>query len=499
MNNLSAKQKHPKGLMVLFFTEMWERFSYYGMRALLVLYLTAELMTGGFGLDRAAALQIYAIFTGLVYLTPIPGGYLADKFLGQRKAVFIGAFLMAIGQFLMAWSEFGEMESREFLRNNGLGLIIVGTGFFKANISTIVGNLYSENDKRKDSAFTIFYMGINVGALAGPLIAGSLGEGIDWFWGFGSAGVGMLISTVWFYIQRDKLGTAGMPPNKKLKEGETYYKFDNGDRFDILYYVVGSILLVWGIIELWSNISELSKDILSGALAIIGGGFIAYVIFKNTTGKVAWSRMSVILILAIFNIFFWSGYEQAGGTFNLFAAESTNRLTSWFEIPATLFQSVPALYIILFALPFAALWLRLNAIGKEPRTPVKFAMGLILMSIGFIIMNKAAQNAGDGFMVSPMWLLMVYFMHTMGELMLSPIGLSMITKLAPQKIVSIMMGVWFGSIAAANYMAGILEDLLYHYWPDMHLFAFLTMTTLSTGVLLLIISPLLNKMMKGIH
>ncbi|RLD77119.1 MAG: hypothetical protein DRJ10_12490 [Bacteroidetes bacterium] len=206
-----------------------------------------------------------------------------------------------------------------------------------------------------------------------------------------------------------------------------------------------------------------------------------------------------MLILAIFNIFFWSGYEQAGGTFNLFAAESTNRLTSWFEIPATLFQSVPALYIILFALPFAALWLRLNAIGKEPRTPVKFAMGLILMSIGFIIMNKAAQNAGDGFMVSPMWLLMVYFMHTMGELMLSPIGLSMITKLAPQKIVSIMMGVWFGSIAAANYMAGILEDLLYHYWPDMHLFAFLTMTTLSTGVLLLIISPLLNKMMKGIH
>ncbi|OQX98048.1 MAG: MFS transporter [Bacteroidetes bacterium 4572_117] len=499
MKNTSAKQKHPKGLMVLFFTEMWERFSYYGMRALLVLYLTAELVTGGFGLDRAAALQIYAIFTGLVYLTPIPGGFLADKYLGQRKAVFIGAFLMAIGQFLMAWSEFGEMESREFLRNNGLGLIIVGTGFFKANISTIVGNLYSENDPRKDSAFTIFYMGINIGALLGPVIAGSMGENIDWFWGFGAASVGMLISTVWFYIQRDKLGTAGMPPNKKLKEGETYYKFDNGDRFDILYYIVGSIVLVWGIIELWSNISELSKDILSGALAIIGGGFIAWVIFKNTTGKVAWSRMSVILILAIFNIFFWSGYEQAGGTFNLFAESSINRVTSWFEIPATLFQSVPALYIILFGLPFAALWLRLNAIGKEPRTPVKFAMGLILMSIGFIIMTKAAQTAGDSNMVSPMWLLMVYFMHTMGELMLSPIGLSMITKLAPQKIVSIMMGVWFGSIAAANYMAGILEDLLRHYLPDMNLFAFLTMTTLSTGILLLLISPLLNKMMKGIH
>ena len=499
MSDITAKQQHPKGLMVLFFTEMWERFSYYGMRALLVLYLTAELVTGGFGLDRAAALQIYAIFTGLVYLTPIPGGFLADKYLGQRKAVFIGAFLMAIGQFLMAWSEYGEIASRIFLRNNGLGLIIIGTGFFKANISTIVGNLYSENDPRKDSAFTIFYMGINVGALAGPLIAGSLGESINWFWGFFSAGTGMLISTVWFYIQRDKLGSAGMPPNRKLSEGETFYKFTNSDRLDILYYIIGSIILVWGIIELWSNISELSKSVLSWSLAVVGGGFLAWVIFKNTEGKQAWSRMSVIFILAIFNIFFWSGYEQAGGTFNLFAEESTNRVTSWFEIPATLFQSVPALYIVVFASVVAAIWLRLNAIGKEPRTPVKFALGLILMSIGFIIMNKAAQIAGAGNLVSPMWLLMVYFMHTMGELMLSPIGLSMITKLAPQKIVSIMMGVWFGSIAAANYMAGVLESILHTYLPDMHLFAFLTISTMSAGVLLLLISPILNKMMKGIH
>jgi POT family proton-dependent oligopeptide transporter len=285
MSNTTATQKHPKGLMVLFFTEMWERFSYYGMRALLVLYLTAELVSGGFGLDRAAALQIYAIFTGLVYLTPIPGGYLADKFLGQRKAVFIGAFLMAAGQFLMAWSEFGDIANRIFLRNNGLGLIIIGTGFFKANISTIVGNLYSNNDPRKDAAFTIFYMGINIGALAGPLIAGSLGESIDWFWGFSAAGVGMLLSTIWFFAQRSKLGAAGMPPNKKLKEGEKYYKFDQKDRLDILYYIIGSAILVWGTILLWSNVSEFTQSVLKWTLIIVGVSAIAYVIIKNTDGK----------------------------------------------------------------------------------------------------------------------------------------------------------------------------------------------------------------------
>jgi POT family proton-dependent oligopeptide transporter len=499
MSNTTATQKHPKGLMVLFFTEMWERFSYYGMRALLVLYLTAELVSGGFGLDRAAALQIYAIFTGLVYLTPIPGGYLADKFLGQRKAVFIGAFLMAAGQFLMAWSEFGDIANRIFLRNNGLGLIIIGTGFFKANISTIVGNLYSNNDPRKDAAFTIFYMGINIGALAGPLIAGSLGESIDWFWGFSAAGVGMLLSTIWFFAQRSKLGAAGMPPNKKLKEGEKYYKFDQKDRLDILYYIIGSAILVWGTILLWSNVSEFTQSVLKWTLIIVGVSAIAYVIIKNTDGKQAWSRMSVIFVLAFFNIFFWSGYEQAGGTFNLFAEENTNRIVAGIELPATLFQSVPALYIVVFASVIAAFWIRLNAIGKEPRTPVKFGLGLILMSIGFVLMNKAAQVAGDGTLVSPMWLLSVYFMHTMGELFLSPIGLSMITKLAPPKIVSIMMGVWFSSVAAANYLAGVLESLLHNYLPDMHLFAFLTLTTLSSGVLLLILSPVLNKMMKGIH
>lgn len=482
--------------MVLFYTEMWERFSYYGMRALLVLYLTTELSKGGFGLDRDVALKIYATFTGLVYLMPIPGGYLADKILGQRKAVFIGAFLMAIGQFFMAYSEFGEIVIRENTRNLGLGLIIVGTGFFKANISTIVGSLYSENDTRKDSAFTIFYMGINIGALFGPFIAGYLGQEIDWFWGFGSAGIGMILSTLWFFTQRKKLGSSGMPPGRGLKNG--VYELNNKDRFDILFYVVGCGFLVWSILKIWSAISVKTQTILIWILFAAGGILLAYVIIKNTKGRASWSKLSVILILALFNIFFWSGYEQAGGTFNLFAEYNTDRNTLFGNFPASWFQSIPALYIVLFATLIAAVWIKLGSIGKEPRTPVKFGIGLILMSIGFIVMNKAARYADGGHLVSPTWLIMVYFMHTMGELCLSPIGLSMVTKLAPKRIVSVMMGIWFASIALANYLAGVLENILHTYLPEMHLFTFLTITTLTAGLVLLIISPLLNRMMKGI-
>lgn len=493
MNN---RQKHPRGLMVLFYTEMWERFSYYGMRALLVLYLTAEVAGGGFGLDRTTALKIYATFTGLVYLTPIIGGYLSDKFLGQQKAVYIGAFLMAIGQFFMAASEFGETLLREGQRNFGLGLIIVGTGFFKANISTIVGSLYQDNDARKDSAFTIFYMGINIGALLGPFIAGFLAQEIDWFWGFFSAGTGMILSTIWFYSQRHKLGTAGLPP-QSLQKG--IVNLTRRDGLDILLYVVSIVALIWSFLKLWSFVGTEMQSIILWILLGAGSIILAWVIIGNTRGRQNWSNMGVFFILAFFNILFWSGYEQAGGTFNLFAQNHVDRHTLFGEFPASWFLSVPALYIVLFASLFAILWVKLNAIGKEPRTPVKFALGLMLMSLGFVIMNLAAGRAGQGIMVSPFWLLAVYFMHTMGELCLSPIGLSMVTKLAPKSIVSVMMGLWFASIALANYLAGVMESILHNLLPEMGLYTFLTFTTLGSGVILLLISPLLNKLMKDIH
>lgn len=489
-----AKMSHPKGLMVLFFTEMWERFSYYGMRALLVLYLTSKMIHNGFGMDRTSALHIYAIFTGLVYLTPIIGGLLADKILGQRKAMYIGAIVMALGQFSLAFSEFGEIVLRTHWLNIGLGLLIVGNGFFKPNISTMVGQLYTDNDPRKDSAFTIFYMGVNLGALAAPFIAGWLGEKINWFYGFAAAGIGMLISTVWFYLQTSKIGNAGMPPKTRLAQPERT-RLGKKDNFHILLYIISIVVLVISGLNLWSLIPDKFQTIIIRLLIVGGIGYLSYIIITNTKGKNEWSRIVVILVLALFNIFFWAGFEQAGGTFNLFAKAKTNLGI----LPASLFQSINPLFIVLLGAPFSLMWLNLGKRNKEPRTPVKFGLGLLLLGLGFVVMSLANSRATGGNLVSPLWLLTVYFMHTCGELCLSPIGLSMITKLAPQKIVSVMMGVWFGSMALANYLAGVLESILHNLLPDMQLFHFLVITSFIGAVILLAISPILNRLMKGIH
>jgi proton-dependent oligopeptide transporter, POT family len=495
---MNVAKKHPKGLYVLFFTEMWERFSYYGMRALLVLYLTSKMINGGFGESRQDALELYAIFTGLIYLTPLLGGFLADKILGQRKAIYIGAFLIALGQFVIAASEFGDPGSRMFLLHNGLGILILGNGFFKPNISTVVGKLYTENDPRKDSAFTIFYMGINLGAFLSPLIAGTLGETVGWAYGFASAGLGMVIGTLWFFIESKHIGTAGLPPHRVF-DTEKEHQLTPKDRLDIFTYVAGSAVLVFGFLKLWQLISPATWSVIFKVLAIIGILALIGVIAKNTKGKEAWSKLSVILILCFFNVFFWSGFEQAGGTFNLFAAENTNRMTFLGEIPASVFQSINALFIIILAPVMSGLWTWLSVRGKDPRTPVKFGIALLTLGAGFILMSAANGYAAGGHLVSPMWLIGVYFFHTIGELSLSPIGLSMISKLSPQNIVSVMMGVWFASVALAQYMAGMLESILHNYLPNMPLFHFLTLSSLCAGIVLLALSPFLNKMMKGIH
>jgi POT family proton-dependent oligopeptide transporter len=495
---MAGEVKHPKGLKVLFFTEMWERFSYYGMRALLVLYLTSKMINGGFELGRANALEIYAIFTSLVYLTPIIGGYLADRFLGQRKAIYIGALLMALGQFSLAFSEFGSISLRNEWLYMGLGLLIIGNGFFKPNISSIVGKLYSEDDPRKDSAFTIFYMGINLGALASPLIAGLLGEKFGWYLGFTTAGIGMLVSTLWFYFQREHLGTIGLP-QKLMRNNPSAITLIGRDRIDIVLYVVLSVIGLYGFLNVWGKINESLQSNSLKILALIGISALIYVITSNTKGKNEWSRVFVIIVLCFFNVFFWSGFEQAGGTFNLFAAENTNLSTFIGTIPASFFQSVNPLLIILLAPIFSVIWLRLASMNKNPRTPVKFGIALLLVGLGFVVMSMAVSKASGGALVSPFWLLTVYFIHTTGELCLSPIGLSMISKLSPQKIVSVMMGVWFASIALAQYLAGVLEAILHNHLPDMPLYLFLTITSVSGGIVLLAISPILNRMMKGIH
>ncbi len=494
-----VKMSHPRGLYSLFFTEMWERFSYYGMRALLVLYLTAAVMQGGFGLDRTNALEIYALFTGLVYLTPILGGLLADKVLGQRKAIFVGGILMAIGQFCLAASAGATGAetvdlTRNVMLNTGLGLLIMGNGFFKPNISTIVGALYESNDPRKDSAFTIFYMGINLGAFLSPLVAGSLGEKVGWQYGFSAAGVGMMVGLLWFYLRRNTLGDAGYPPNRK---GENL-KLVTKDYIDILLYVAANIVFVIGFLQIWDVISANIQTIITWIFVIGGTAGLIYTITTGTSGSNEWSRVGVILILCVFNIFFWAGFEQAGGTFNLFAAENTNRMLFNWEIPASYFQSINAMAIFIFAPIFSLMWLRLDRINLNPNTPVKFGFGLILLALGFVVMHMASTAAQDGSLVSPMWLVSVYLLHTFGELCISPIGLSMITKLAPAKIVSVMMGLWFASTALANYVAGILERLLHDFMPTMPLFKFLTISSALAGAVVLLLSPWLKQRMRGI-
>ncbi len=492
-----TKTGHPKGLYTLFATEMWERFSYYGMRALLTLYLTAKLVNGGFGLDRQAALELYAVFTGLVYLTPILGGWVADNFLGKRKTVLIGGIVMAIGQFLLAASAFMinslDTESRLFLFNFGLGVLIIGNGFFKPNISTIVGDFYEDNDPRKDSAFNIFYMGINLGAILGPFIAGSLGENVHWGWGYFTAGVGLILSVLWLAAREKTLEQHGLPP----KSSSDKFLLDKKDWIDIILYSIGLVVATYGVIYIWGMIPDSITSIIVtiGFIALLAG--MAVVIVRGTKSADEWSRMIVILVLAFFNIVFWAGFEQAGGTMNLFASENTNRMIGSWEIPATWFQNINPMAILIFAPLFSILWLKLDAIKFNPRTPIKFALGMFLGALAFWIMTLANNNAQGGNLVSPLWLVAVYLFLTLGELMLSPIGLSMITKLAPAKLGSFVMGLWMASFAAGNYFAGVMEGILHKY--DLELYPFITIIMLGTGVAILLLSPLLNRAMKGIH
>jgi len=486
---------HPRGLATLFFTEMWERFSYYGMRALLVLYLTSELMKGGFSFSRDHALEIYGIFTALVYLTPLFGGFLADKVLGQRKSIYIGGFLMAAGQLVLSVSQFGGIEMRTFWLMWGLGLLVIGNGFFKPNISAMVGSLYEENDPRKDSAFTIFYMGINVGAFFSPIIAGTLGETCGWGWGFLSAAVGMLAGMIWFFLQSHHIKAAGLPPGRVLDPTKRW-QLNARDRFEIVGYVIVSALLVLGILKLWGNIGDTIKANSLMILGILGAVVLSVIIATNTKGKQEWSRVFVIIVLCFFNVFFFAGFEQAGGTMNLFAEANTNRVTIFGTIPASLFQSVNPVFIVLLAPVLSMLWTWLASKAKEPNIPVKFGLGLIFLGVGFWVMSIAGALSLHGNLVSPLWLVGVYFIHTLGELCLSPIGLSMISKLSPQRIVSVMMGFWFACTALAQYLSGVLEAILRNYLPSMPLFNFITLSSLSAGVVLLLMSPLLSKMMK---
>jgi POT family proton-dependent oligopeptide transporter len=496
---------HPVGLSTLFAAEMWERFSYYGMRALLVLFLTATFASGGFEMTELDAFTIYGIFTALVYVTPIIGGILADKLLGQRKCIYIGGLTMAVGQFFLAASAMspGDTEFRKMLLFAGLGILIIGNGFFKPNISTMVGKLYDNNDPRKDGGFTIFYMGINLGAFISPLVAGKLGEQIAWQYGFLAAGIGMLIGTSWFLLRSHTLGRIGMPPSSLPESIRLAVK----DWISVMAYVIGSVALVLAVLFGWTAIDPGIRTWMIRILVIAGIGYVIADIVRGTSGKTEWSRVGVIVILAVFHTFFWSGFEQTGSTFSIFARDNTQRLIGNWEVPASWFQSINAIFIILAAPLFSLLWVKLDKLKLNPNTPMKFAWGLIMLCIGFVIMaiayNKStATPDGSIFKVSPLWLTSVFLLHTFGELCLSPIGLSMVSKLSPPKIASTMMGLWMGSIAAGNFIASQmkaisirLEDALD---TEIQVFWLIAFQSAVIAVIAIALSPWLKKMMRGI-
>ncbi|GIV24369.1 MAG: MFS transporter [Bacteroidia bacterium] len=465
---------HPKGLYVLFFSEMWERFSYYGMRAILVLYLTYYL-----AYRREAALEIYGLYTGLVYLTPLLGGLLADRWLGYRGTVLAGAFLMMLGHFAMA------VPSLLF---PALALLILGNGLFKPNISTLVGSLYLSDDPRRDAAFTLFYMGINLGAFFSPLVCSTLADTLSPHWGFGAAGVGMLISLVIFLSGLKTLKPAA----------SSYTPFTRQEGLRVLVTIgVGALVSVGGVhLALLlgrSTVSLAFRWMMLGAVAAV----LIYLLLRLQS-RTEWKRVGSILVLALFSALFWMGFEQAGGTFNLFAYEHTNRilrLGSWqVEFPAPYFQSLNPLLIFILAPLFSVGWVWLARRRLEPSTPAKMALGLLLLAAGFAVMTIAQQKA-QLHKVSPLWLASVYFLHTLGELCLSPVGLSMVTRVAPTSVAALMMGVWFLSSAFGNYMAGVSEALLERY--HLPLYPSLLVISGVGGLLLFLLARPLRRWMEA--
>ncbi len=442
----NVQKGHPKGLYLLFMTEMWERFSYYGMRAIFVLYMTKMLLMGD-----AEASEIYGSYTGLVYLTPLLGGYLSDRFLGNRRSIEIGGLLMAVGQFILFFSASTTGASAITLMWVGLTMLIIGNGFFKPNISTMVGQLYPKGDRRVDSAFTIFYMGINLGAFFSPLICGTLAEKVDFKWGFLAAGIGMVVGLITFIIQKNKV----LVDDNHQPIGMPTAKFGMA-QFGL---IAGSIALIFFLMN-FKTMFNMDWDIIGyliyGAMVVMP----LIVLTDKALTKEERDRIMVIFILAFFVIFFWGAFEQAGASLTIFADRQTDRHIFGWEMPASYFQSVNPLAIILLAPLFSSLWLRLGNRGKEPSSPRKMAIGLALVSLGYVVIAFAVYGIGAMDKVSMFWLIGLYVIHTMGELCLSPIGLSMVSKLSPLRFSSLLMGTWFLANAAANKFAGTLSALI---------------------------------------
>ncbi|NVO85256.1 peptide MFS transporter [Hymenobacter terrestris] len=474
----STSSSHPKGLYVLFATEMWERFSYYGMRALLILYMTQALV-----FDKEYSSLIYGNYTSLVYLTPLLGGYVADRYWGNRRSILVGGLMMAIGQFALFFSaslytagQATAPQTQLLLFMLGLGLLIFGNGFFKPNISSMVGSLYPAGDNRIDTAYTIFYMGINLGAFFSPLVCGTLGDTgnpEDFKWGFLAAGIGMLIGSLTFELFKNKYivtaeGTAlGAKPEQTVAHSpvvpvgtdapvraETIDQPAAKSFASKLPMLIGLFVIVYGAIAWLMNYDWVGAFVFAAMIVTP----VAVLADASITTRER-QKIYVILILSFFVIFFWGAFEQAGASLTFFANEQTDRQLGSYTVPASYFQSANALFIILFAPVFAVIWTFMGKRGIEPSSPLKMSIGLMFLAIGYLIIAFGVKGVDASTKVSMFWLITMYLMHTFGELCLSPIGLALVNKLAPLRFASLLMAVWFLATAAGNKFAGVLSAL----------------------------------------
>ena len=483
---------HPAGLRTLFFTELWERFSYYGMRALLVLFMVEAVESGGLGLTDATATAIYGLYTAAVYMVALPGGWIADRLLGAQRAIWYGGIVIMLGHFTLAIPSIYAFFA-------GLLLVTLGTGLLKPNISAVVGELYPPGDVRRDAGFTLYYMGINLGAAIGPLICSTLGESarFGWHWGFAAAGIGMLLGLVYFHFSQPLLGDAGRYPSLRAE--------NPGDRPALRSAwrrVATGLAIVLGMAGLLlTGVVQVDAVALAGratiGIVLFGALYLAWLLRFGGLEESERDKVIAIFMLSMAAAMFWAGFEQAGSTLNLFAERFTERSFGGFEIPTGWFQTLNPVFIIALAPVFAALWVRLAARGLEPRTPLKFAFGLLVLGAGFGVMIVAAGLVGSGAKVLPTWLMTTYLLHTIAELTLSPVGLSITTKLAPRRYVGQMMGVWFLTSAIGNLIAGLAAGRFSSDAIDAMpaLYTQIVLMTGGTGILLLLLLRPLRRLM----
>jgi POT family proton-dependent oligopeptide transporter len=476
---------HPRGLATLFFTEMWERFSYYGMRALLILFMTAPVANGGLGFDTALAGGIYGLYTSMVYMTSLPGGWIADRLIGQRRAVLYGGIIIACGHFSMAVPSLATFYL-------GLTLIVIGTGLLKGNVGVIVGRLYGPEDQRRDAGFSIFYMGINLGAFIAPLICGYLGQRISWHIGFGAAGVGMVFGLIQYVMGGKYLGDAGLHPAPAESPAAAQQL---RRRVTLWGWLTTFAAVVFAVAAYTGALPVSAGQIADGAgyaLVLIVVGFFAWLFFGGQWTAAERRRLYAIGALFAAAAIFWSEFEQAGSTLNLFGDRATRTEVFGIPFPSSYYQSLQPLFIITFAPVFAWIWMRLGR--REPSSPAKFGIGLVLVGAGFGILVLAAGMADAGVKVSPMWLVVTYLLHTFGELSLSPVGMSAVTKLAPLQVTGLMMGVWYLAISLGNFIGGRLSSL-YGSMPLQELFGMIAAVGIAAGGVMFALTPAIKRLM----